>query len=100
MENFGAPRDSMVGKYCVPAIGRRLSRHMTTYTVPTFCGMLLVECSGVTTEASLPKVFNRTSDYSVWIVAGSTPQPAIAFSGADAESQLLGVADHFDLPAC
>ena len=93
-------RYSMIGEDRVAAIGRWLSRHMASYAIATLRGMCLVECRAMTTEASLPKKFGRTGDRLMRVMAGSAPQPAIAFAGADAQCQLLDMTDNFDLAAC
>jgi hypothetical protein len=62
--------------------------------------MLLVECRGMTAEASFAKILSPAGDRLMRVVTSPAPQSPTAIPSAGAECQLLGVTDNLDFSAC
>ena len=85
----------MVRKHRVPAIARGQPRHVTRHTIAAGRGMRFLQRRAVTIQTALSKVRSGVRRFLMRIMATPAPQLPAARSGADAQGELLRVADHF-----
>src|ERR1035438_3851496 len=86
----------MVGVGRVAAIFGFPPRHVTGDAVTGWRRVGVRQCVGVAREAPSPEIRNWVGGYGVWVVAGSTPHPAVARQRAPAAGELLGLAHNLE----
>ncbi len=87
----------MIGERGVAAILGVAPRHVAAQAVGILCRVRGGKISHVASETFGPVIGNRLRRFCVWVVAGATPQAALAVARARAQGELFHVADHLEI---